>query len=339
MGDAPDAQQPSLLRRLRDRYRWLDNLSSTLARYIEFNGDHYAAAITYYSLLAIVPLVMITVSVTGFVVAGDQQMIGDLQTVVSRTLPRALSGDVNELMAKVIDNRSQFGILGLVVAIYSGWSWISNVRDALTAMWGEHRQDAPLLRMVLTDVLTLIGLGAALVFSFALTVFGSGLNEFGLGLLGLTDTPFARITVVVSTVVLALLTNWLVLLWIIARLPRKRVSWRAAARGALYAALGFEILKQLGNLYLRLLSFSPTVVAFGALIGLLIFIYFAARMLLLVTVWTAIRTRLRYPGDVQAPPPVVIRPAVVEGPSRLKLVAVAVGSAVVTHLLGRRRRR
>ena len=331
--------RPSLLRRLRDRHRWLDNFATSLDRYINLNGDHYAAAITYYSLLSLVPLIMISVSMIGFVVAGDSAMMGDLHRVVVQALPKSLAEDVNDLLSKVVDNRGQFGILGLVVAAYSGWSWISNVRDALTAMWGQDKPDVSIQRMVLTDVLNLIGLGAALIFSFALTAVGSGLNDFGLRLFNLEDTEVARTFLAISTVFLALLTDWLVLLWIIARLPRRPVRFRYALRGALYAAVGFEVLKQLGNLYLRLLSFSPTVVAFGALIGLLVFIYLAARMLLLITVWTALRTVRDKPAPPPAPPPAVIRPNVVDRNSRSRLVTVAVVSAVLAHWWTRRRDR
>jgi membrane protein len=331
--------RPSLLRRLRDKHRWLDNLSSTLSRYIEYNGDHYAAAITYYSLLSLVPLIMISVALISFVIAGDATMAGDLHRVIVQALPRSLATEVNDLLNKVIENRGQFGILGLVVAVFSGWSWISNVRDALTAMWGQDKPDVSIIRMVVTDVLNLIGLGAALVFSFALTAVGSGLNDLGLRMFGLEDTGFARTAFAVSTVVLALLTDCLVLLWIIARLPRRPVRFRYALRGALYAAVGFEVLKQLGNLYLRLLSRSPTVVAFGALIGLLVFIYLAARMLLLTTVWTAMRTVRDAPTALHAPPPAVIRPTVVDPGSRTRLVSVAVLSALLSHWWTRRRDR
>ena len=174
---------------------------------------------------------------------------------------------------------------------------------------------------------------------FVLTAVGSGVNDWGLRLLNLEDTAFARTVLAVSTVVLALVTDWLVLLWVIARLPRRPVRFRYAARGALYAAVGFEVLKQLGNLYLRLLSFSPTVVAFGALIGLLVFIYLSARMLLLTTVWTAMRTVGDSPAPPPAPGPAVIRPTVVEPGSRAKLVSVAVISALVSHWWTRRRDR
>ena len=46
----------SLLARFRSRYAWFDHLVRAGERYIETHGNHYAAAITYFSILALVPL-------------------------------------------------------------------------------------------------------------------------------------------------------------------------------------------------------------------------------------------------------------------------------------------
>src|SRR5882762_10634425 len=82
------------------------------------------------------------------------------------------------------------------------------------------------------------------------------------------------------------ISNWLVFLWMLARLPREPVDSRGAVRAALAAAIGFEALKWLGGVYLGLVGRSPVGVAFGGVVGLLVFIYLVARMLMLVTAWT-----------------------------------------------------
>ena len=55
--DTPD--QPSKFEQLREKYPWLDHMVRAGARYTDRHGDHYAAAITYFSVLALVPLLMI----------------------------------------------------------------------------------------------------------------------------------------------------------------------------------------------------------------------------------------------------------------------------------------
>ena len=51
-----------MLRRQRARRPWLDHLIRAYQQYKNANGDHVAAAITYFSFLAIFPLVLLGAS-------------------------------------------------------------------------------------------------------------------------------------------------------------------------------------------------------------------------------------------------------------------------------------
>ena len=106
-------------------------------------------------------------------------------------------------------------------------------------------------------------------------------------------------TVVAATMTLALslAANLVVLLWVIARLPRERLPLRRAVRPALLAAVGFEVIEQVGTVYLGWVTGSPAGLVFGPVLGLLVAIYLSARLVLFATAWAATR-----PG---APPPVI----------------------------------
>ena len=58
-------------------------------------------------------------------------------------------------------------------------------------------------------------------------------------------------------------------------------------RGAVAAAVGFEVLKQAATLFLAAVTTSPSGVVFGPIIGLLVFANLVARYLLFITAWTA----------------------------------------------------
>ena len=62
----PDAK-PSKLEQLREKYPWLDHLVRAGARYTDHHGNHYAAAITYFRILSLVPLLMIAFAVAAYV--------------------------------------------------------------------------------------------------------------------------------------------------------------------------------------------------------------------------------------------------------------------------------
>ncbi|MEU7790060.1 YhjD/YihY/BrkB family envelope integrity protein [Amycolatopsis sp. NPDC049159] len=261
---------------------------ATLARYRERDGDHYAAAVTFFSLLALVPLIMVAVSVAGFVLAGDRILAAELDRVIGSSLPPELSGQATNVVHTVVGERGRIGLLALAVAVYSGWSWISNVRDAVTAMLGQERTPRPLLRGIVTDVLVLIGIGLAMAVSFGLA---SLTGAAGAGLLRLTglDGGFAHFVLVAGSLLLGLAANWLVIAWCLARLPRRPLPLRSTLRPAGAAAVGLGAIQQAGGLYLHLLGRSPAVAAFGTLVGLLLFGYLIVRWLLMVTVWLTVR--------------------------------------------------
>jgi len=306
------ADKESLLTRLRKRYAWLDHLVRAGSRYTERYGDHYAAAITYYSVLSLIPLLMLGFSIAGFVLAGNMQLLGQIRTGIATAVPGALGDQVNTIVGKLIDSRSSVGIFGLLAALYSGLGWMTSLRDAVTAQWTRERPQLPYLKTAAKDLLTLIGLGLALVVSFGITAAGSGLGGLALEWLGLRDTAWAQFLLSVATIILGLVANWLVFLWVLSSLPRFHVGWRSAVRGAIAGAVGFEILKQVGNVYLQIIKDSPSGSVFGTLLGLLVFINLVSRFLVFITAWTATakENMARSADPVLPPQPVLIRPTV-----------------------------
>ena len=55
----PRTRLPGRIRTLRDRHAWLDHLLRASARYVAQRGNHFAAAITFFSVLTAVPLLMV----------------------------------------------------------------------------------------------------------------------------------------------------------------------------------------------------------------------------------------------------------------------------------------
>ncbi|TCO65520.1 membrane protein [Actinocrispum wychmicini] len=275
------------MRELRDRWAWFDHLLRANEAFAERYGNQFAAAITYFSVLSLFPLLMIAFSVAGFVLSAQPELLNQLKDGISRAVPGSLGGTINDIVTAALNSKGAVGILGLVAALYSGIGWMSNLRDALTAQWGHERRPTPLLSTTLKDFLALLGLGGALVVSFGLTAAGTGLGNLLLRLVGLAGVGWARFLLFVATLVLSVAANWLVFLWVLTRLPRAKVVVRSAVRGAVAAAVGFEILKQLGAIYLSGVTSSPTGALFGPVIGLLVFANLVARFLLWITAWTA----------------------------------------------------
>lgn len=304
------ADKPSRVAVLRARYPWLDHLLRANESFTDNHGNHYAAAITYFSVLSLVPILMVAFAVASFVLAHEPSVLNQLQANITKQAPGGLGATLSRTITGAIAARNTVGIIGLIGALYSGVGWMTNLRDALTAQWGIEKQKRPMIPTLIKDLLSLIGLGLALVVSFAITAAGTGLGTLLLRLAGVADTGWARTLLVALTVVLAIAADFLVFLWVISRLPRERVSARSAIRGALAAAVGFEVLKQVATILLKSATSSPTASVFGPVIGLLVFANLVSRFLLYITAWTATarENQLQRPAPVIEP--TVIKPVV-----------------------------
>ena len=328
--------QPGLLQRYRLRFPWLDHLVRAGKSYTAHHGDHYAAAITFFSVLSLVPLLMIAFAVAGFVLAGNQELLRQLQDQVQAVAPVGLGETLNQVIDGAIASRNGVGIVGLLGALYSGLGWMGNLREALTAQWqstqwqstqgqstqGQSTQgEQPpepggFLRTKVFDLLALLGLGLALVVSFTLTGLGTAFAGVVLDAFGLRQVFVARLAFFVLAVALSVGGMWLVFLWVLARLPREPVPLRNVMRAAWCGAVGFEVLKQAFAIYLDSVTASPTGRLFGPVIGLMVFAYFVSRFLLFLTAWAAVardRTPETEQQSPQVPPQRPPTPAEIQG--------------------------
>jgi membrane protein len=312
---------------LRRRHAWLDRLIRATLRYQSQYGDYYAAAIAYFSVLALVPLLMIAFAIAGFVLAGNPALLGQLRASIITAVPNPQLGELlNTVIDKAIGQAGAVGTVGLLVALYSGLAWMTNLREALTAQWSQEPPPVPWLKRTGSDLLALIGLGLAMAISFGISAFGGGLGRLFFDLVGIRHTPLAGVVLTVLAPMLSLAAGWLVFLWVLARLPRMPVSLRSAVWGALFAAVGFEVLKQVGVVYLNSVIGSPAAAAFGPILGLLVFAYLTARFIVFVAAWTASAPENVEIVPPQPPAPAIIRP-VVEVRERL-------GAGTTASLLG-----
>jgi membrane protein len=335
----PAGEKKSLLARLRRRES-VDHLVRAYEAYTERYGNHYAAAVTYFSVLSLFPLIMIAFAIAGFVLAGNDALLTQLKDGITKSAPGDLGNTLRTVVDEAIQERGAIGVIGLLAAAYAGLGWMGNLRDALTAQWGHEKRKLPFLKTMGSDALSLIGLGLALGISFGLTAAGSGLGRLLLRLVGLADEGWAVFLLRVATIVLSLAANWLVFLWVISRLPRERVSAKSAVRGALAAAVGFEILKQVATIYLESVMGSPSGQIFGPIIGLLVFANLVSRYLLFITAWTATARENLVPDTVEPPPPAVIRPVIqVRRTPRPRDAAGLLGAGALLGLALRRARR
>lgn len=337
---AADPGEPSALDRQREARPWLDHLVRAGGRYTDNKGDYFAAGITYYTVLAIVPIVMVAFAAFGFVLAGNQDLLAQVQDKIATSAPENLRGLVTELVNSAVERKSSVGLIGLVLALYSGLGWMSNIREALTAQWEQHEDDQGFVKKKAVDLLALLGLGAALVLSVALSAVGGTGTGFVLDLVNLEAVPGAFLVTRVLAIALSIGASWLIFVWVIAKLPREPVPTHSAVRAALLAAVIFEVFKQVAGLYLKSVTNGPAGSTFGPIIGLLVFVFFTSRVLIFAAAWAATTQESLDQAAVPVPGPAVVTTQVRAGGGvglAGALTLVGVGAAAALGLTRRRR--
>ncbi|WP_234997620.1 inner membrane protein YhjD [Pseudonocardia thermophila] len=333
-GKDPDAR-PSKIQQLRDRYEWLDHAVRAAERYSERHGDHYAGAITYFSVLALFPLILVAVAGLGYALFLQPDLLEQLKSGIRSNVPPGLDVLLIEIVDNAIEHRGSIGVIGLLGALYTGVGWMSSLREALSEQWGQVPAPPPIYKRLLFDLLTLLGLGVAMIGSFAITGIAAGFASTVLELVGLAQEGWAVALLHVLGIVLGLVANWLIFLWVIARLPREHATFRSAARAAVLGAVGFEILKNVMTIYLQSVVESPTGQIIGPFVGLLVFAFFTSRLILFVTAWAATSKENEARQPVPVPGPAVIRSEIVvhSGPSS-RAAAGLLGLGAVAGLVG-----
>jgi membrane protein len=333
---ADDGNKPGILDRLRAKMPWFDHVMRAQERYTNTKGDFYAAGITYFTIFALFPLLMVAFAIGGFVLASQPELMMEVEARIKS----AISGDLGEqlvgLMDSAIESRTTVGVIGLATAAWAGLGWMANLREALSQMWGRFRDEPPgFIRTKLSDLLALMSTFVALVLTIVLTALGrqgpmkSVLKHFGIG-----EFPTLGVLLQIASVLTSLLVSWLLFTLMIARLPRESISFRSSVRAGLLAAVGFEVFKQVASIYLQSVVTGPAGATFGPVLGLMVFAYITARLLLFATAWAATsKDNLR--EDVVPPPaPAVINTRLMTRPGIGPLQAVAAATVGAVGALG-----
>ncbi len=172
---------------VRARHEWLDHLSRTGERYFQQRGNHFAAAVTFFSVLTAVPLLMVAFGAAGFVLWLNPTLLDDLRDAITAAVPGALSDAVIPFIDEAVAQRNAVAGLGLLAALWSGIWWTSNLREAVSAQWALPALRPTSVARFWHDLRVLVILGVTLLGSISVSVLATGALDVVLVRLGLAD--------------------------------------------------------------------------------------------------------------------------------------------------------
>jgi YihY family inner membrane protein len=283
---------------VKDRLASVPVLGTALAvqrRYVEDAGDPLAAAIAFFGFLSLFPLLLLGVSVAGFVLEdpADQLAVAEAITSSIPGFEQTVQGEdsqVSELLEGVVDQRGTIGVIGLVTLLLTGLRVI-NAGMAAT-------------RVVLRGAV-LTGAKAKLRQLLALVVLGllllAGASASSLAGVGIGQLP-PGVSVVVTVAVTYVLDIGLFIAAYTLLAPPVELAIRDRVPGALLAAAGWTGLKVAGAAWVgnQIDSANALYGALGSVIALLLLFYLAGRLYLYGAVLSAVRFE-RGHGPLLAP--------------------------------------
>ena len=257
-----------------------------------------AAALAYYTIFALAPLLIIVISVAGLVF-GQGQARQELLDQISQTV----GSDAAGVIGTMLTNTSEAGsgilatVIGAAILIVGATGLFAQLQNALNKVWNvKPKPSAGILHMITVRLLSLgmvLVIGFLLLVSLLLSAALSVISGYFQGLLPGGDTIWQVINFLLSIFVITLLFAL-----IFKYLPDVKIAWRDVWVGAFVTALLFSLGKFLIGFYIGTSSASSTYGAAGSLVVLLLWVYYSAQILLFGAEFTQVYGR-RFGSAIQ----------------------------------------
>ncbi|MFK0170299.1 YhjD/YihY/BrkB family envelope integrity protein [Streptomyces sp. NPDC090306] len=245
-----------------------------------------AAAMTFTSFVALFPLLTVAAAVAAATLSKGQQ--NQLQDKIAEQVP-GISDQLD--IGTLVDNAGTVGLIAGAALLFTGIGWAGSTRECLRAVWElPDEEENPVLRKA-KDFGILVGLGGALLVTIAVSTVASALVGWIVRQLGLEQGGFGSVLLHVIAFVVAVLADFLVLLYVLTLLPGVEPRRHRLFVAALVGAIGFELLKLLLSGYIQGVAAKSMYGAFGVPVALLLWINFTSKLVLFCAAWTATKSK------------------------------------------------
>jgi membrane protein len=265
-------------------------LAIPLAVIKKFSNDsagNLAALVAYYAFFSIFPLILVLVTVLGFVLQGHP---GELHSV-ERSVARNFPGLSTLLHFSTLKGSVIAVVIGTATSLWSGLGITNTIQTAFNTVWAVPMKDRPnFVSSRLRGLMMLVSIGVLFIVATA----ASGLVAGGLG------GPAAT----VLGILVSLLVN-VVLFFVAFRFSTSRdVQTRCLWVGIVLSAIIWTVLQSVGGLYVHhvLGSLSSAYESFATVIALIIWLHLGSQLTLYAAEVNVVISRHLWPRSLFGPP-------------------------------------
>jgi len=264
----------------------------TIAEFQRHQAQWLAAAISYFTLFAVAPLIIVIVEIAGLFLGHHQAVLNRLYGYMSTTAGPSAADGIRSIVAATFSQRRAgvlAQIIGWAVFVIAAVGLFSSLQQAFNTVWDVKPDKRTLLETIKERLLSF---GAVLSIAFLLLV-SLGVNTaltVADSTLGHVFPGFAAISKLLDFIVsFAMITALFALLF--EYLPECRIAWRDVWWGAGVSSLLFVVGQFLLGWYLGRAGVSSAYGAFGGIVVFLIWVNYSAQIMLLGAEFTHVYAR------------------------------------------------
>jgi membrane protein len=266
-------------------------LKQTLSEWMDDNVPALAAALAYYTLFSIAPMLIIAIAVAGLAF-GKEAAHGEIQSQLQSLIGDAGAKVVEDMVASA--SRPSSGILATLVGVgvlaFAATGVFVQLQDSLNTIWKVKKRQMngllAFLRQRLLSFAMVLGIGFLLLVSLVLSAALAAAGAFLIRLLPDWEVVLHLVNLAVSFAVITVLFAMIYKV-----LPDTRVAWSDVWLGAVVTSLLFSLGKLGIGLYLGKSSVSSAYGAAGSFAVLLLWVYYSSQLLFLGAEFTQVYAR------------------------------------------------
>lgn len=273
----------------------------TAGQWQKDNARRISAALAYYSVFSLAPLLLIAVAVAG-IVFGEQAAQGAIEEKLEGAIGRDSAVAVEEMVesARRTGENGTVAVIGIGLLLFSATGVFAQLKEAMNSVWGIREKPGQGIRSFLTSrflsLSMIVVIAFLLVVSLMVSTFLTVAGDWVGGILAVHPVLWRVVSFVAA---LAIITFLFALVFKV--LPDARIQWRDVWTGAFLTALLFSIGKFLLALYLGREGAASAPGAAGALILILSWVFYTSNIILFgaefTQVWARHRGREIMPTD------------------------------------------
>ncbi|HNT75972.1 MAG TPA: YihY/virulence factor BrkB family protein [Anaerolineae bacterium] len=288
-----------------------DLLKETLIAWQRDKASRLAAALAYYALFSIAPLLIVVIGITGLVF-GERAARDEIAHQIEGFVGPELAAVIQMMIANLNHTPSSIAasLIGLATILLGASGMFNHVQGALNTIWHAPPHSGRIVLKYLEQRLLhfgmVLGVGALLLLGlFADVVLAALIRTFGLS--GGSQIRSSLFSLAMALLLFAVIYKVL---------PDVKIAWRDVLVGAVVTALLFTTGKVGIGLYMGRSGVGSAYGAAGSLVALMVWIYYSAQIFLLGAEFTHVYAQkfgsLAPPEAPEPPPPPVsIAPPVV----------------------------